>query len=408
MAYKYALIIACSQYQDSRLRQLPKTEADATGVKNVLIDPLICGFPEANVESLINEQDGRIKIAIERFFKNRQKDDLLVLYFAGHGVIDDQRKLILALNETDPEYRSTGIEARFLRDEMENSRCQQQILILDCCNAGAFAKARDTKGAPAGFQETLKGKGLVVFAASDTLQFSFDEVEGREDINNGVFTHYLIEGLRDFNAVSADGFTVTANSLYNYAHEKVAEVTERRQTPALILPDEKRIGDIVLAQKPAPALPSELHSLLDDTDYTQRLRGIHKLGDAIRDGEVTPQPQKTRCEKCPTSLSTGRSTRLLTTFWGKLNGWNFGGPGKSALYPRTCKDRQWIWSNPGRQRINGGPHLQLCYCPLSSVCTPFFRKTAKSIACFRIAWKKNKASKKRRRKLKKSELTNCY
>ncbi len=41
------------------------------------------------------------------------RDDLLLLYFAGHGVIDEHRRLTLALNETDPDYRSSGIGRAF-------------------------------------------------------------------------------------------------------------------------------------------------------------------------------------------------------------------------------------------------------------------------------------------------------
>ncbi len=50
MAGQYALIIACSEYQDKRLHQLPKTEADAAGMCGVLTDPRLCGFPKSNVE----------------------------------------------------------------------------------------------------------------------------------------------------------------------------------------------------------------------------------------------------------------------------------------------------------------------------------------------------------------------
>ncbi len=38
MAGKYALIIACSEYQDERLHRLPKTETDAAGMQRVLVD----------------------------------------------------------------------------------------------------------------------------------------------------------------------------------------------------------------------------------------------------------------------------------------------------------------------------------------------------------------------------------
>jgi len=284
VAGKYALIIACSEYQDERLRKLPKIEADAAGIRAVLIDPQLCGFPEDHVELQINEPGHSTKVSIEKFFKNREREDLLVLYFAGHGIIDDHRRLTLALNQTDPEYRATGIEARFLREEMENCRSDRQILILDCCNAGAFASARDAKGAPAGLQEALHGKGRFVLAASDRLQFSFDEVAGREAIKNGIFTHYLIDGLRDYKALSTNGRTITATSLYSYAHEEVSRATEQRQTPVLILPDEKRVGEIVLAHKPEPVIPETLRALLDHVDYKQRLVGVYQVQDAMRSG----------------------------------------------------------------------------------------------------------------------------
>ncbi len=192
----------------------------------------------------------------------------------------------MALNETDPEYRATGIDARFLREEMENCRSDRQVLILDCCNAGAFARGREAEGTPVGLQEALKGKGRFVLAASDKLQLSFDVVAGRETIANGIFTHYLIDGLRGFKAVSADGRTITATSLYSYAHDAVARATERRQTPVLILPAEKRVGEVVLVHKPAPELPEPLLTRLDHTDYTERLAGVYQLRDTVRDGEA--------------------------------------------------------------------------------------------------------------------------
>ena len=91
------------------------------------------------------------------------------------------------------------------------------------------------------------------------------------EIENGIFTHYLIDGLRCFAAVGEDGRTITATSLYHYAHTSVTQATEQRQTPALILPDSKRIGDIVLARKPAPESPTALRTLLEHESYTQRI-----------------------------------------------------------------------------------------------------------------------------------------
>ncbi len=139
MAGKHALIIACSEYQDERLHRLPKTEADAAGMRRVLVDAQLCGFPEENVTVLLNEDERAVRIAIERFFKLRDRDDLVLFYYAGHGIVDDQRRLAFALGETDPDLLiSTAIAARWLQEAMAESRARRQILILDCCNSGAF------------------------------------------------------------------------------------------------------------------------------------------------------------------------------------------------------------------------------------------------------------------------------
>ncbi|NNF95816.1 MAG: hypothetical protein HKM94_02680, partial [Halobacteria archaeon] len=144
MASKHALIIACSQYHNERLQQLPKTEADAAAMRDVLIDPKVCGFPREQVQLMFNEPVERVRIAIERFFLDKRPDDLLLFYFAGHGVTVGRHssQLMLALNETDPDLKSTGIPARVLRDEIEESRSNRQVILLDCCNAAAFAGAR--------------------------------------------------------------------------------------------------------------------------------------------------------------------------------------------------------------------------------------------------------------------------
>ena len=80
MAGKYALIIACSDYQDQRLNQLPKIEADAAGMQRVLVDKHLCGFPKDQVQVLVNETERKVRIAIERFFKERHGDDLVLFY----------------------------------------------------------------------------------------------------------------------------------------------------------------------------------------------------------------------------------------------------------------------------------------------------------------------------------------
>ena len=78
-----ALIIAVSQYQDAGLRQLVAPAQDAEALARVLKDPAIGGF---TVRTLLNQPSYQVNREIEAFFGNRRTEDLLLLYFSGHGI----------------------------------------------------------------------------------------------------------------------------------------------------------------------------------------------------------------------------------------------------------------------------------------------------------------------------------
>jgi hypothetical protein len=90
---------------------------------------------------LINKTRHEIEQAIEKFFYNRQREDLLLLYFSGHGLKSKSGQLYLAAQNTTIDLlRSTGISASFVKENMEGSNSQRQVLILDCCYGGAIVE----------------------------------------------------------------------------------------------------------------------------------------------------------------------------------------------------------------------------------------------------------------------------
>ena len=55
------------------------------------------------------------RVAIDRFFADVRADDLLVLYYAGHGLKDNNGSLHLAAADTDPALLgSTAIQSTFI------------------------------------------------------------------------------------------------------------------------------------------------------------------------------------------------------------------------------------------------------------------------------------------------------
>ncbi|MGH3838579.1 MAG: caspase family protein, partial [Pseudonocardiaceae bacterium] len=97
-ATRVALLVGCTEYEDSRFQQLPMASQDLEELARVLSDPTIGNFA---VNMLLGNQSGSVKVAIEEFFADRKPDDLLLLYFSCHGVLDSGRQLHFVAHETN-------------------------------------------------------------------------------------------------------------------------------------------------------------------------------------------------------------------------------------------------------------------------------------------------------------------
>ena len=96
---KLALLIGVSEY-DYDLNPLPGALKDVDAVQRVLQHPDMGGFSPNNIEVLKNPQIPSMGMEIEKIFSNCQKHDLVLLYFSGHGIKDDNGNLYLASSQT--------------------------------------------------------------------------------------------------------------------------------------------------------------------------------------------------------------------------------------------------------------------------------------------------------------------
>ena len=281
MSSKLALIIGNSHYQDPNLAKLVAPGEDVNDLAVVLRDPEIGGFDR--VITLIDETDAVIRLGIEDFFAERKPDDLLVLYFSGHGVRDEQGRLYLAAPNTRANrLRATAIAADFITTEMDRSRSKRQVLVLDCCHSGAFAQGSKAEtGGSVGTGPTFEGTGYgrVVLTATDATQYAWegDKIIGEAD--NSVFTHYLVQGLQTGEAdIDADG-RITLDELYDYVYGQVVAKTPK-QTPGKW--SYKQQGDIVIARNPTPIvkpaeLPAELKTVIESPFSNVRVGAVREL-----------------------------------------------------------------------------------------------------------------------------------
>jgi uncharacterized caspase-like protein len=287
MGRKLALVIGNSEYDDASLARLITPSEDVNDLAALLRSPDVGGFDE--VLALVNEAATSVRKAIARLFKEKSPDDLLLLYFSGHGVLDDQGHLYLAVKDTERDLLSgTAIPANFITGEMDRSRSRRQVLMLDCCHSGAFARgSKGVVGASVGTASVFEGTGYgrVVLTATDATQYAWegDQVIGRAD--NSVFTHFMIQGLRTGEADQDHDGRITLDELYDYVYAQVVAKTPR-QTPGKW--SYKQQGDIVIAKNPHPPvvnaveLPIELKQAIESPFASVREGAVSELSQLLR------------------------------------------------------------------------------------------------------------------------------
>jgi uncharacterized caspase-like protein len=276
---RLGLLIGNSVYRDNTLARLAAPDVDVGDLADVLLDPEVGGFDDVNV--IVNVSAAIARRAISDFFSTKDREDLLLLYFSCHGVLDENGRLYFAFKDTERQLlRATSISATYITDEMNASRSQRQVLILDCCHSGAFA--RGSKGAAGGSVGTAtafegNGYGRVVLTATDATQYAWEDDQVSGEPLNSLFTRYLVEGLQSGEADADKDGRITVDELYDYIYPRVLKQTPK-QTPGKW--SYKEQGEIVIASSPMRSSANEptRANLEFDDELAQRLARLYTRG----------------------------------------------------------------------------------------------------------------------------------
>ncbi|SES39050.1 caspase family protein [Actinokineospora terrae] len=260
---RHALIVANRDYRDPGLRALRAPEADARELAAVLGDPAIGEFA---VSTELDLPASATSEAVEGFFADRDGDDLLLLYFSGHGVKDPAGDLHFATATTRLDrLGSTAVSAEFVSRQMDRTRARQVVLLLDCCYAGAFHRGMVARaGEQVGVEERFRGRGRAVITASSAMEYAFEGSELTDSAATApsVFTAALVEGLRTGDADRDQDGVVGLDELYDHVYDRVRAATPN-QTPGKWVFDLR--GDLRVARRARPVtVPSELPEQVRD------------------------------------------------------------------------------------------------------------------------------------------------
>uniref|UniRef100_UPI0040574FC7 caspase, EACC1-associated type n=1 Tax=Candidatus Electronema sp. TaxID=2698783 RepID=UPI0040574FC7 len=243
---KYAVLIGNSQFPDeadkSKLPALACPEKDVEALSKILASDR----GEFDVLPLKNEPSYKILRELQRKVKQTESDDLLLLYYSGHGKPNRSGMLHLTTFDTViAELETSAIPISRVYDILGTGKCKKIVIILDCCYSGAagqgFKGAIDDQ-----LQQLNNARGTYLVTASTELQVAHESAaEGFS-----LFTKHLIIGLETGEADKDGDGWVSMNELYDYVQSKVVTENPAQQPTKHV--KEERCGLFITKSGRAP------------------------------------------------------------------------------------------------------------------------------------------------------------
>jgi len=226
----YALMIGINEYKNPK-NNLNYARDDAQSVKTKLSEVANGIFNKIYIESLLDEKATKENIitALNDIVAKSNPNDVFVLYYAGHGVMNTDNNDaeyylvphdVIHLHDSEDNLQKLAFSASELKMYLSKIKAQKQLILLDACHSGGALKTLSSnRGAPeekAIFQ-LARSSGIVLISASETEQFATEF----KSLGHGVFTYTLLEALEGKADGSEGDKKITVNEIKVYMEDHV-------------------------------------------------------------------------------------------------------------------------------------------------------------------------------------------
>jgi WD40 repeat protein/uncharacterized caspase-like protein/energy-coupling factor transporter ATP-binding protein EcfA2 len=211
----WVVLIGVNEYQDRTFPTLRYSVQDCLGLEEALKLVTVERFAER--EFLVHNQPTLNAVcgSLERIAHEARPQDIVLIYFSGHGALIDQ-DLCFCLTDTQQEHlAATGLPLERLLHYLEKCPASQQLLWSDACFSGGLPSSSADTNPSTLFRDVLQtrarqNQGFYALLSCTASQRAW-EFSG---LKNGVFTYFLIQGLR---GGAANGKRlVEVDQLYTY------------------------------------------------------------------------------------------------------------------------------------------------------------------------------------------------
>lgn len=268
---RYAVLIASSEFpEEPKLQPLNAPTNDVDGIAEVFRDANRGGFTDVTV--LKNRPNYEILRALQRTFNKATKEDLVVIYYSGHGKMNRAGELYLTATDTViTELESSAIPVSRLRSFIDVSPTQRVVMILDSCFSGAAGDVLLRGDVDSQLQiASSQGRGTYIMTASTGIQTA----QEKEADQYSVFTKHFIAGIKTGDADSNRDGRITVDELYDYVDNRVRK--ESHQEPTRSGRDVR--GHLVLAKSGRQPRQERANKI---RDILIRLAGDKRIKDEV-------------------------------------------------------------------------------------------------------------------------------
>jgi len=188
-------------------------------------------LPDNQISVLIDEDATRKNVmqAMNDVYAKAGRNDAIIFYFSGHGAQD-------AFVTREYDGATTNNRGLLLHDEIhrifERSEARYKYIIADACHSGSWARRDMQRTAPTGaaYYQSFENAtgGFVLLLSSMGDEYSLE----RSGIRQGIFSHYLIRGLKGEADTNRDN-VVSVVELFDYVKANVTTSTDHKQNPVL-------------------------------------------------------------------------------------------------------------------------------------------------------------------------------
>jgi len=251
----YLVVIASEKFKNNKY-DLAYAVKDATDMANNMSSSKT--FNSVKIKKMFNQSFSADSVkSLNNFFDKAGVNDVVMVFYAGHGYLDSDMSYYFPTyytDFTDPKINSVAYKS--FENIFREMKPLKKLMFIDACFSGevdeegtlsdpnengtkkdssravrlagsTFAQSTALEMSKAVFSDLRQNSGATIISSAGGTEAAF---EG-EKWNNGLFTHCVLEGMKNYKADQNGDKKITLSELQKFVSEEVYRLSEGKQSP---------------------------------------------------------------------------------------------------------------------------------------------------------------------------------